>query len=92
MSKTKINHTDYRKWDHIVREEVSKIEEEEKDITKDFMPWMKIIYEQQDENGKRAMKKSISLSNGKVLSTNWDEVKDKTAEDFKKDIEKDEKD
>lgn len=37
----------------------------------------KQIYDASDENTKRAMMKSFQTSGGTVLSTNWDEVKEK---------------
>ncbi|KAL4492431.1 hypothetical protein ABPG72_005566 [Tetrahymena utriculariae] len=40
----------------------------------------KQIYDASDENTKRAMMKSYLTSGGTVLSTNWDEVKDKDYE------------
>lgn len=40
----------------------------------------KQIYQNADENTRRAMIKSFQTSGGTVLSTNWDEVKDKDYE------------
>lgn len=40
----------------------------------------KQIYDASDENTKRAMMKSYLTSGGTVLSTNWNEVKDKDYE------------
>lgn len=41
---------------------------------------LKNIYEGADEDARRAMNKSYLESGGKVLSTNWNEVKEKKVE------------
>ena len=45
-----------------------------------MMNLFKMIYAQSDENTRRAMIKSFQTSGGTVLSTNWDEVREKDYE------------
>jgi suppressor of G2 allele of SKP1 len=58
--------------------------EEKEDATKDSNEGMwklfRDIYERGDEKTRRAMIKSFQTSSGTVLSTNWDDVKDKDYE------------
>ncbi len=49
------------------------------------------MYKNLDEDGRRAMNKSIYESGGTVLSTNWNEVKDKNREQYLKEHLKKEK-
>ena len=72
---------DWNQIDH----EFGKIEKDETIIggrggDQGMMNLFKMIYEQSDENTRRAMIKSFQTSGGTVLSTNWDEVKDKDYE------------
>lgn len=41
---------------------------------------MRQLYQNADENTRKAMNKSYQTSNGTVLSTNWDEVERKDYE------------
>lgn len=55
---------------------------EENDITQDddIMKVLSKIYQNGDENTRRAMEKSFIESDGTVLSTNWEDVKNKKYE------------
>ena len=72
---------DWNQIDH----EFAKIEKDETIIggrggDEGMMNLFKMIYAQSDENTRRAMIKSFQTSGGTVLSTNWDEVKEKDYE------------
>ncbi|KAL4445985.1 hypothetical protein ABPG74_010977 [Tetrahymena malaccensis] len=72
-----------KNWDKIDMEieEDMKKNKNEYMISDDPMKGIfKQIYDASDENTKRAMMKSYLTSGGTVLSTNWDEVKDKDYE------------
>ncbi len=58
-------------------------EEEDKAASGDIQNFLQKIFQNADENTRRAMMKSFQTSNGTVLSTNWSEV-EKT--DYSKDI------
>lgn len=60
----------------LVNEEIYKDESEE-NKNSDLMELFKDIYSKGDENTKKAMDKSLQESCGTVLSTNWDDVKNK---------------
>uniref|UniRef100_A0A5S6QKQ9 SGS domain-containing protein n=1 Tax=Trichuris muris TaxID=70415 RepID=A0A5S6QKQ9_TRIMR len=62
-------------WDKIA-EEVNKEEEKSEDVVN----FLKNVYSQLNDDGKRAMMKSIVESKGTVLNTNWDQVGKKTVE------------
>jgi suppressor of G2 allele of SKP1 len=61
-------------WSKIEKELLADEEDESKQSVDDFF---KKIYSNATDEQKRAMMKSFQTSNGTVLSTNWDEVKDK---------------
>uniref|UniRef100_A0A0K0DVR2 SGS domain-containing protein n=1 Tax=Strongyloides stercoralis TaxID=6248 RepID=A0A0K0DVR2_STRER len=61
-----------RNWDAIEKEVIA---EEENDNKDDINRLFQKIYENSNDDTKKAMIKSFSESNGTVLSTNWDEVK-----------------
>lgn len=73
-----------RKWNTIdgtkakveVNDEIYKEEAEDRDKM-DLMNLFKDVYSKGDENTKRAMNKSLEESCGTVLSTNWEDVKEK---------------
>jgi len=70
---------DWSKIDHEIEEDMKK----NKDDYQDEDPlnsFFKQIYKGADENTRRAMMKSFQTSGGTVLSTNWDEVKEKDYE------------
>ena len=58
------------KWSDINVEEDDGDEREKQDVNEFF----KKIYQQGDENTRRAMRKSMEESGGTVLSTNWSDV------------------
>uniref|UniRef100_A0A0N4Z8V6 Suppressor of G2 allele of SKP1 n=1 Tax=Parastrongyloides trichosuri TaxID=131310 RepID=A0A0N4Z8V6_PARTI len=66
-----------KNWDLIEKEA---LEEEEKDNSEDINHLFKKIYSSSNDETKKAMLKSYTESNGTVLSTNWNEVKDKKVE------------
>lgn len=66
-----------KNWDKIVEEEeVNDLKEKNYDCDP-ALHFFKQIYENADEDARRAMLKSFSESGGKALSTNWNEVKQK---------------
>ncbi|SOV14411.1 calcyclin binding protein, putative [Plasmodium gaboni] len=58
--------------------EIAKLIKEDKDESVDY--FFKKIYNEGDDDTKRAMIKSFQTSGGKVLSTNWKDVKNKQYE------------
>lgn len=70
-SKTKGKHTN---WEQLERD-VEKEEEEELEGEAKLNKLFQQIYQNADEDTRRAMYKSYIESNGTTLSTNWDEVK-----------------
>lgn len=73
------NKKDWSKIDLEIEEDMKKHKEDyqEGDPLNDFF---KQIYQGADENTRKAMIKSFQTSGGTVLSTNWDEVKEKDYE------------
>lgn len=68
-------------WDKMVSEIDQEIKKDSSaDSNEGMMKLFKDIYERSDEKTRRAMIKSFQTSGGTVLSTNWDEVKDKDYE------------
>ncbi|EUT86138.1 hypothetical protein PFAG_02597 [Plasmodium falciparum Santa Lucia] len=59
-----------------------KLIKEDKDESVDY--FFKKIYNEGDDDTKRAMIKSFQTSGGKVLSTNWKDVKNKQYEQVRK--------
>ena len=55
-------------------------EDESKDANEGMMNMFRQIYERSDEKTRRAMIKSFQTSGGTVLSTDWNDVKDKDYE------------
>lgn len=73
-----------KNWDKIVQEE-EVIDLKEKNYDCDpALHFFKQIYENADEDARRAMLKSFSESGGKALSTNWNEVREK---DYAKELQ-----
>ncbi|KNC36647.1 hypothetical protein PFLG_02000 [Plasmodium falciparum RAJ116] len=62
--------------------EITKLIKEDKDESVDY--FFKKIYNEGDDDTKRAMIKSFQTSGGKVLSTNWKDVKNKQYEQVRK--------
>ena len=69
-------------WNQFDKELTEEIKEDEKKEDGNGGMWnlFRQIYERSDENTRRAMVKSFQTSGGTVLSTNWDEVKNKDYE------------
>jgi tetratricopeptide (TPR) repeat protein len=68
-------------WDHLEKEINQELTNDAKnDPNEGMMKLFKDIFERADENTRRAMMKSFQTSGGTVLSTNWDEVKEKDYE------------
>ena len=62
-------------WSKIEKELLAE-EEKETNNQESVDEFFKKIYSNATDEQKRAMMKSFQTSNGTVLSTNWDEVKD----------------
>ena len=68
-------------WSQIDKEyDKEEKEEASKDSNDGMWKLFRDIYERGDEKTRRAMIKSFQTSSGTVLSTNWDDVKDKDYE------------
>jgi suppressor of G2 allele of SKP1 len=65
-----------KNWDKVAEEELSDKEDDPSDPDAFF----KMLYENADEDARRAMLKSYTESNGTALSTNWEEVSKKKVE------------
>jgi hypothetical protein len=72
-----------KNWDKIVEEEEATDLKEKNYDCDPALHFFKQIYENADEDARRAMLKSFSESGGKALSTNWKEVKEK---DYAKEV------
>lgn len=72
----------YAKWGKM------KLPEEEEEKNEGFDHFLQKIYHDQDEDGKRAMLKSMYESQGTVLNCNWGEVGKKHVDPYKSDEEK----
>ena len=64
-------------WSKIEKELLADEKEEEEKSNQSVDDFFKKIYANATDEQKRAMIKSFQTSNGTVLSTNWDEVKDR---------------
>ena len=69
-----------KNWDKIVNEEEKKAIKNKEMDGDPTMKFFQEIYQNADDDTKRAMMKSFETSNGQVLSTNWGEIKDKDYE------------
>lgn len=67
-------------WNQLDLELDKEMKEEEKDANEGMMKMFRQIYERSDEKTRRAMIKSFQTSGGTVLSTDWNDVKDKDYE------------
>ena len=73
-----------KNWDKIVEEEEKEaLKEKDYDGIDPSMHFFREIYQNADEDTKRAMMKSYTESDGKALSTNWKEVAEKN---YKKEL------
>ena len=68
-------------WNQLDKELDKELKEDEsKDANEGMMNMFRQIYERSDEKTRRAMIKSFQTSGGTVLSTDWNDVKDKDYE------------
>ena len=72
-----------KNWDKFIKEEEKKAIRNKEFDCDPSMHFFKEIFKNADEDTKRAMMKSYTTSNGKALSTNWTEVKDKDYNELK---------
>lgn len=70
----------HRDWDAIEKEIVEEAKNEKAEGDEAMNKLFKQIYANASDDTRRAMVKSFQTSGGTVLSTNWDEVKDKDYE------------